>query len=69
MFCENVGENVNCSDLERIVSFREAVNEENQILFSKRLPTPIVRTWFGMRAVNLPCPEDSKVPSKGVLVL
>ena len=29
MFCENVGENVNCSDLERIVSFREAVDEEN----------------------------------------
>lgn len=29
MSCQDVGENMSCSDLERIVSFREAVDEKN----------------------------------------
>lgn len=69
MGCQNVGENMDCSDLKRIMSFREAVNEENQIFISKRLqPTLVSTSGDAGGTIHILCPEDSKDPSKEALV-
>lgn len=70
MDCQNVGENMDCRNLKRIMSFREAVNEESQVLIRKLLRPNAVSTpanKFGK--FDLLCPEDSKDPSKEDLVL
>lgn len=70
MDCQNVGKNMDCSDLKRIMSFREAVNEESQVLIRKRLQSNAVSTPANtIGTFHLLCPEDSKDPSKEALVL
>ncbi len=70
MSCQNVGENMDCSDLKRIVSFREAMDEKNQILISERLQsTPVSTSDDVCRSFHIPCPKDSKDLSKEALVL
>lgn len=70
MSCQNVGEDMDCSDLKRIVAFREAVDEKNQILISERLQSTLVSTSDNIcRLFHILCPEDSKGPSKEALVL
>ena len=70
MSCQNVSEDMDCGDLKCIVSFREAVDEKNQILISKRLQgTPVSTSDEVRRLCDILCPEDSTVPSKEALVL
>lgn len=70
MDCEDVGECMDCSDLKRIMSFCEAVNEETQVLIRKRLISGAVNTLSNTIATfHLLCPEDSKDLSKEALVL
>lgn len=70
MSCQNVGENMDCRDLKRIVSFREAVDEKNQIFIGKRLqPIPVSTSIDICRMLYILCPEDSRDPSKEALVL
>lgn len=61
---------MDCSDLKRIVSSREAVDENTQILISERLQTPPVSISDDVcRDLHILCPKDSKDPSKEALVL
>ncbi len=70
MSCQNVGEDMDCSDLKRIVPFREAMDEKNQILISERLQSNPVSTSDDVcRIFHIPCPKDSKDLSKEALVL
>lgn len=70
MSCQNVRESMNCCDLKRIVTFRETVDEENQILIGKRLkPIPVSASDSMCGTLHILCPEDSKDPSKEALVL
>lgn len=70
MSCQNVGENMDCSDLKSVVSFREAVDEKSQILISKRLQTTLISISDALRrTVHILCPEGNKDPSKEALVL
>ena len=67
---QNVGENMDCSDLKCIVSFCEAVDKKNQILISKRLQATRISTLDGVcRMSHILCLEDSKGPSKEAPVL
>ena len=65
-----VGENMDCSDLKRIVSLGEAVDKKNQILIRKRLQANLVSTLdIACRTSHILCLEDSKGPSREGLVL
>ena len=68
---QNVGENMNCGHLKGIVSFCEAVDEEDQILLSERLrsiPVSNIDGWY-MQTFYILCPGDSKDLSKEALFL
>ena len=70
MSCQSIGEYMNCSDLKRIVAFRETVDEKSQILISKSLqPTPVNTSDDMQKVSHILCPEDSKDPGKEALVL